>query len=37
VAVCPVDVIFKDPDRVESQAVLHERYRLLVGDSTAQP
>lgn len=32
VVVCPVDVIIKDPDRVESQSVLLERYRLLNGE-----
>ncbi len=36
VAVCPVDVIIKDPDRIESQAVLRERYRLLVGEPGVQ-
>ncbi|MGI9213661.1 MAG: YfhL family 4Fe-4S dicluster ferredoxin [Methylococcaceae bacterium] len=32
VAVCPVDVIINDPDRVESQPVLLARYRLLNGE-----
>ncbi len=32
VAVCPVDVIIKDPDRLESHDVLYQRFRVLTAD-----
>jgi ferredoxin len=33
VAVCPVDCIPRDPDRIESRETLHARYLALTGNT----
>lgn len=33
IEVCPVDVIIKDPDRMESRDTLYQKYSFLTGES----